>query len=351
MTTLIVATNFMEQEIDEKICKGEHNRIDYIELARVTQADYVDYRIISRNEILKKLEDRCRLDIRQALAVARLVKVHGYDTVISLSERVGIPLALLLPKHVRHFVIQHHPLSRSKIKLEKFLSIASRWEKIITISKAERASLIDQLGLNEEQVVSLNCPIDTLFYAADTTSDPRIVEQHVESLGLSHRDYPTLVRAMEKLPDIRCYFRIGSTWVDNDSGLSSTNLPSNVTLQPYVCPADLIKEILTCQFIIVPIKNFTQWSAGCTTVQIAQSLGKAVVASNLPGLRDYVLDNESGLLVKPEDPDSLADAIRYLWDNPAEARRMGERGRRHMEEGFSMEFWLDQISGIVSQGA
>lgn len=57
------------------------------------------------------MEDFARLDVHQAVAVARLAKRSGYDAVVSLSERVGIPLALMLDRRIRHVVIFHHGMS------------------------------------------------------------------------------------------------------------------------------------------------------------------------------------------------------------------------------------------------
>ena len=118
---------------------------------------------------------------------------------------------------------------------------------------------------------------------------------------------------MRKLPDICCSFRVGSASVKHSVNFNSKELPPNISLQPYVPPDELRTKILENRSLVVSMYNDTQWSAGCTTVQIAQSMGKAVISTDLPGLREYVSDGETGILVKPECPDALAEAIRYLW--------------------------------------
>lgn len=42
-----------------------------------------------------------------------------------------------------------------------------------------------------------------------------------------------------------------------------------------------------------------------------------------------------GICIDPENVDEIADAIRYLLDNPEEARKMGENGRRAVKEKFN----------------
>jgi glycosyltransferase involved in cell wall biosynthesis len=348
MSVLIVATNYTDPDIITKIQNGLHQRIDYIELARVTGGKYVDYAIVPQNALWMKLEDKGRMDLRQAFYVLKEVKNQGYTSVISLSERVGIPLTFLLPGKINQFVIQHHPLSRQKIKIEKTLHTPRKWKKIIAISRAECQSLIDQFELDNNKVVPIHCPIDTNYFKPPPSGERLPPSDHVESLGLSHRDYPTLIKALRKLPQVKCNFRVGSAWVKRDFGFSVDDLPENVSLHPFVPPDVFKQKVAESRFIIVPVKNSTQWSAGCTTVQIAQAMEKAVVATDMPGLRDYVLHKKTGLLVKPEDPDAMAEAIQYLWDHPDDALRMGQNGREHMEKGFSMEIWLEKICSVLA---
>jgi glycosyltransferase involved in cell wall biosynthesis len=346
MRVLVVATNSSDVNLPEKILKGAHQRIEYLELAALSDFQFVDYSIVAGGKLTGRLESLLRFDLRQAAAVARLVREKGFQIVFSLSERVGIPLTFLLPKSVKHYVIQHHPMSRMKILFEKVLGAHKHWSRIITISRAERDGLKQALGLAPDRVISLHCPVDTQFFCPPGKPDAQ-AQDKIESLGLSHRDYPTLIKAMRTLPHIPCSFRVGSAWVKHGVDFNEQELPENISLQPYVSPDELRKIILKNRFLVVTMRNDTQWSAGCTTVQIAQSMGKAVVATDLPGLREYVSNRETGILVKPEDPDALADAIRYLWEHPEEANAMGARGRKFMEDKFSLDHWLIKAQEIL----
>ena len=50
--------------------------------------------------------------------------------------------------------------------------------------------------------------------------------------------------------------------------------------------------------------------------------GRAIVASDLPAIREVLTDGETARLVPPGDPDALAAAMRSLVDDPATARRL-----------------------------
>lgn len=65
--------------------------------------------------------------------------------------------------------------------------------------------------------------------------------------------------------------------------------------------------------------------------------GLPVVASNFPLWREIVEGNQCGLCVDPLDPKAIAQAIEYLITHPEEARKMGERGRRAVEEKYNWE--------------
>ena len=61
-----------------------------------------------------------------------------------------------------------------------------------------------------------------------------------------------------------------------------------------------------------------------------------VICTDFGGLPEAVLDGETGIIVPPGDVDSLSKAIKYLIDNPEIRKKMGEAGRRRVEEMFSI---------------
>lgn len=69
----------------------------------------------------------------------------------------------------------------------------------------------------------------------------------------------------------------------------------------------------------------------------ALACGCAVVASDLPAIRDVIRDGETGLLTHSGDPESLAAAIAQLWRDPALRARLASRGRTFVQERFDWE--------------
>ncbi len=73
------------------------------------------------------------------------------------------------------------------------------------------------------------------------------------------------------------------------------------------------------------------------TILEAMAGGKPVVATDVGGCAEAVVHRETGLIVPPEDPQALAEALQYLLEHPDEARAMGEAGHRRVEEHFTVE--------------
>ena len=69
----------------------------------------------------------------------------------------------------------------------------------------------------------------------------------------------------------------------------------------------------------------------------AMAHGRAVVASDVGGLRDLVVDGKTGLLVPPGDVPALRAAIERLLADPELRRRLGAAGRERARERFSWE--------------
>lgn len=65
--------------------------------------------------------------------------------------------------------------------------------------------------------------------------------------------------------------------------------------------------------------------------------GLPVIASDFPLWRGIVGEVECGLLVDPESPQAIAEAIDWIIEHPEEACAMGERGRRAVVETLNWE--------------
>jgi glycosyltransferase involved in cell wall biosynthesis len=73
------------------------------------------------------------------------------------------------------------------------------------------------------------------------------------------------------------------------------------------------------------------------TVLEAMGCSVPVVATNVGGIPEQVVDGETGLLVAPSQPAGLGAAILKVLSNPAQAKLMGSKGRQRVQDMYSME--------------
>lgn len=81
----------------------------------------------------------------------------------------------------------------------------------------------------------------------------------------------------------------------------------------------------------------------------AMAMGLPVVATNIRGCREEVVEGETGFLVPPRDAAALADRCARLLADPALAKRLGEAGRLRAHQLFSEKSVLDRQMQIYRQ--
>jgi phosphatidyl-myo-inositol alpha-mannosyltransferase len=100
--------------------------------------------------------------------------------------------------------------------------------------------------------------------------------------------------------------------------------PEDVVFAGYVPGEDLPRYYQSCDVFCAP--NTGQESFGIVLLE-AMAAGAPIVASDIPGYRDVVSNGVQGLLVEPQKPAAIADAVCRLLANPelrASMRRAGQ---------------------------
>jgi len=69
-------------------------------------------------------------------------------------------------------------------------------------------------------------------------------------------------------------------------------------------------------------------ASGVTTIQEAGAMGKALVVSDNPAIRDYIVPDETCLVVPCHDTAAMHGAIMRLLNNPELCDRLGRNARQ-----------------------
>jgi glycosyltransferase involved in cell wall biosynthesis len=160
------------------------------------------------------------------------------------------------------------------------------------------------------------------------------------------KDFPTLLRAFARLPD-PARLRIAGSGAEEqalreltatlgiDDQVEFLGFQSDV--QPWLRQAD--------GFVLSSL-----WEGLPMTVLEASACGVPVVATDVPGTREAVLDGETGYLAPPSDPDALAAAMLKTMLLPVNERiNLGERGREWARERFALESVLDRWESLYGE--
>ncbi|WKV10064.1 glycogen synthase [Thermoanaerobacterium sp. CMT5567-10] len=87
-------------------------------------------------------------------------------------------------------------------------------------------------------------------------------------------------------------------------------------------------EVFVCPSVYEPFGIINLEAMACNT---------PVVASATGGIKEVVVDGETGFLVEPGNPEDLAEHIKKLLDDRGLAATFGANGRKRVEEMFSWE--------------
>lgn len=77
----------------------------------------------------------------------------------------------------------------------------------------------------------------------------------------------------------------------------------------------------------------------------AASIGKPHIATDVGGVSEAIIHNQTGLLVPPKNPEALANAIQTFLSNPSMVSTMGENAKKRFTEKFGYDRFIVETLG------
>ncbi|HXF04762.1 MAG TPA: glycosyltransferase family 4 protein [Blastocatellia bacterium] len=167
---------------------------------------------------------------------------------------------------------------------------------------------------------------------------------------LPHKGINYLIEAMDPQTELRI---IGRPW---EPHLAATRSEEYLALLRrlatgknvrFIFDADddqLVEEYSTALVTVLPsvytdVFGQTRPAPELLGLTLLESLacGTPVIATRVGGMPEVVEEGVTGFLVPPNNVRALAERIAWIKNHPGEAQRMGERGRRHVEEKFTWD--------------
>jgi glycosyltransferase involved in cell wall biosynthesis len=176
----------------------------------------------------------------------------------------------------------------------------------------------------------------------DLTDNESADNGRVFAGGNSLRDYPPLIDAAD---EIGAPVDIATNTLAADD---TRPYPANVTARSFA-RADYDAMLRAASVVVVPLQPRTDRSSGQTTYVNAMALGKAIVVSDAPGVRDYIDDGETGVIVPSGDAQALAGAVRGLLADRQWRERLGENARRHALRNLTLSGYAERLLQVVEE--
>lgn len=224
---------------------------------------------------------------------------------------------------------------------------------VIANSQSTKQDLL-ALRTPPEKIRVLNPPVDTTRFRPDLDPSPVIRRQGLENRRViltvarlvQVKGIDTVIRALPRVLEVipnAVYVIVG----DGPLRAELERLAEVQGVRDHVMFAGLIdyssddlpRYYQACDvFVMVsrPLPNGREIERFGIAYLEAGACGKPVIGSRNGGAPEAIEDGVTGLLVNPEDPDELAQAIIQILLDPELARRLGENGRARVT---SLEEW------------
>jgi glycosyltransferase involved in cell wall biosynthesis len=223
------------------------------------------------------------------------------------------------------------------------LGLARLTSRVVTITDSLRRFTVEKVGLPADKVTTIHYGMDELPGAwgenppAELPAGARVllaVSRLTEQKGLD-----VAVRALATLPDDTVLVVLGEGPEREALAALARDLGVESRLRLRGREPDVAAWLARASVLVHPAR----WEGFGLAVLEAMLAGLPVVASNVSSLPELVVDGESGLLVRPDDPSALALGIaRALEDG----ERLGAAGRDRAHAEFSVATMADRTAEL-----
>jgi glycosyltransferase involved in cell wall biosynthesis len=112
---------------------------------------------------------------------------------------------------------------------------------------------------------------------------------------------------------------------------------------------DIPRYFAACDVFVLP--SISRLEAFGLVILEAMASSKPVIVSNIPGVTEVVVEDVQGLHVEPMNAEDLAEKINILLSDKQMQKRMGDAGRKKVEEEYTWDKVVGQIEEVYKSVA
>ena len=194
------------------------------------------------------------------------------------------------------------------------------------------------------------------FGRADFSGTPPLIV----AIGrlIAKKGFANLIRACGLLAQSGKAFQceiIGEGLLENElrTQIEQLNLQDRVTLSGAKPQQELRQRLATANVFVLPSVVDAQGGMDNlpTVIMEAMAAGLPVISTDIGGISEMVVQNETGFLVRPGDPAELTGAIEKVIDGRQLAERLGQAGYERARELFSIEKNARELFALINIGS
>ena len=276
---------------------------------------------------------------------ARLAR--GHDLVYSHTSvpgeiLAGAAAALARRPHVVHRHIHPHFSPRAPVgAVQRALyRLVVRRAAVIAVARHVAAAVVE-LGVPAERVEVIGNGVVIPDEAPPSGGDGRV---RVGLLGRldPQKGIDLFVRAVGGL-DVEAV--LGAPPADDSYARDVLAAARGAGLELELPPAaDFLRRL---DIVVLP----SRWEGHPLVLLEAMALGKPIVASAIPGIREVLEPAGAGVLVPPDDEAALAAALRQLVADPERRDALGARAREEAASRYALADVVGRIIGVLERAA
>jgi glycosyltransferase involved in cell wall biosynthesis len=287
---------------------------------------------------------------REHLAAQRPdVLVEDINKIPLFTPRWGGPPVVAVVPHLfggTVFQVASLPVAAAVWLAERPIPYVYRGIPFEAISESTKEDLAER-GIPAAEVRVIYCGIDTRhFTPAPEARSPRPLFTYVGRL-VKYKGVDIAIRALAAMQQREATLEVagnGDYRPELERLVKSLDLEGRVRFLGFISEAEKL-ALLRRSWALAFASPKEGW--GITNLEAA-ACGTPVVASNSPGIRESVLDGETGYLVPHGDHMAMAAALDRLARSPDLVRELGDAGRR-FAEGFTWERAADETERHLSE--
>jgi len=335
----VLLKNFTLQA--KKSCRKNNDCPVEIEIAILYSEDIFKDDFKKAGIVVWELGLKFKYDLRGVIKLISLIKRGKYNIVhvhLFPANLFGSLASLFLSKNIKFIFSEHNVYNRRRsFKLFKIIDrfIYSGYYRIICVSKQVRIALIEWLpNLKKKSMVIPNAvPIP------DLSNWPSIKKYDILFVGrlTKAKGVDILFRAIKILKE---KYQMGIKAAIAGEGYLQEELKGLVKelgisneVEFLGVRRDIEKILSSTQVFVLP----SRWEGLPLTVLEAMGSGVSIIATKVGGITEVIENGQEGLLVPPDDPGALAEAIINLLKNRELRIKLSFNAYRKVKGKYSIE--------------